>query len=158
MNGIRFLKSAIQKKASMTIASFSSWSTSPWLLTKKIISWSVKKHARFSAASGSRTITWMSWFLGFQQKVIDHRNSVGSSSPRLWTFEDKAELGTSWKTVFLNPSCVVCRMLMDYMIVEKKCNRNNKRMEVFILFLCVQKTGLVERLAILDVVDIEQRT
>ena len=47
---------------------------------------------------------------------------------------------------------------MDYMIVEKKCNRNNKRMEVFILFLCVQKTGLVERLAILDVVDIEQRT
>ena len=48
---------------------------------------------------------------------------------------------------------------MDYMTVKKKSNRNDKRKKVFILDRFVQKTGPVERLAILDdVVDIEQRT
>ena len=92
--------------------------------------------------------------------MIDHRNGVGRSRPRLETFEDKAKVGsTSWTTVFLSPSCVVCRMLMDYMTVEKKSNRNNKRMEVFIPDRYVQKTRQVERLAIVDVdvVYIEQR-
>ena len=47
---------------------------------------------------------------------------------------------------------------MDYMRnVEKKSNRNNKRMKVFMLDRFVQKTGPVRRLAILDVVDSEQR-
>ena len=41
---------------------------------------------------------------------------------------------------------------MDYMTVKKKSNRNNKRKEVFTLDRFVQKTGPVERLAILDVV------
>ena len=48
---------------------------------------------------------------------------------------------------------------MDYMTVKKKSNRNDKRTKVFIIDHFVQKTGPVERLAILDdVVDIEQRT
>ena len=49
-------------------------------------------------------------------------------------------------------------MLTGYMTVEKKSNRNNKKMEVFILDRFVQKTGPVKRLAIIDVVDIKQRT
>ena len=100
----------------------------------------------------------MSRFLGFHQKAIDGRDSGGSSSLRLRTFEDKTELGTSRTNVFLSPSCVLRRMPRNYMIVEKKSDRKNKRTEIFILDRFVAKTRPVARFGILlDVTHIEQR-
>jgi hypothetical protein len=49
-------------------------------------------------------------------------------------------------------------MFSKYMTVKKKSNRNNERMEIVTLDCFVDKTGPVVRLAILDVVDIEQRS
>jgi hypothetical protein len=90
--------------------------------------------------------------------MVDGRNSGGISGLRLRTFENKAELGTSWTTVFLHPSCVASWMFDEYMTVKKKSNRNDKRMKIFLLDCFVDKTGPVLRLAILDVVVIKQRT
>ena len=101
----------------------------------------------------------MGGFLRFQQKVVDSRTGGGiSGSLRLGTFEDKAELRASRTTVFLTPSRVVRWMLKENMTVKKKSDRNNKRMEIFILDRFVNKTRPIIRLAFRDVVDIEQRT
>jgi hypothetical protein len=101
----------------------------------------------------------MSGFVGFQQKVIGSRDGGSSSSLRLQTFEDKTELGASRTTVFLDPSCALCRMLRNCMTVEKKSNRNNKRTEIFILDRFVDDTGPAARFGILlDVACVKQRT
>ena len=99
-------------------------------------------------------------FLGLQQEVIDGRDSgTSSSSLRLRTFEDKTELGASRTNAFLSPSCVLSRVARNYMIVEKKSDRKNKRTEIFFLDRFVVKTRPVVRCGILlDVAHIEQRT
>jgi hypothetical protein len=52
---------------------------------------------------------------------------------------------------------MVHRMSQKYMFVNKKCKRCNKRTKILLVDCFVEKTGPVERLANLDMIDIELR-
>jgi hypothetical protein len=65
------------------------------------------------------------------------------------------KIGTSFTTGFFLPSSVVHRMSQKCMFVNKKCKRSNKRTKILLVDCFVEKTRPVQRLANLDMVDIE---